>query len=397
MAKLVTTLIYDPILFKGGSKVATSDALHLCSPDSHQFIIITADKHYWHSTEFYRKHQPIVCSMPLSKWLSAHHNGLLYWLEQFFAAFILLMFVTRFHQITRLIGASGPGIDMALYIVQKLTAKEVIQWVHGNVGCSRSIGYCFVNASAVFYLPSTKKSIKKAIEHYLQHRLQSDDVESISTLVINHANYYETVNGITQNRWPSQAQRVYPIGFWAASLLKWKGLDTLIEGLKLADRIKPLSFNICYIKPLSSQLPVSSAPVNLVRTQWYQEPDNLDEIRRQSNIFVSTSRNEPFGLSILEALAAGMCVLLPSDNAYWDKQLTHNVNCIKYQPDDPDSLCHALLYAFSDFDIMERCCNGALDIASQYKAEQRYLSFVRYMDNNQHQVAPNVQGAIHGE
>ncbi|MEI8597440.1 glycosyltransferase [Vibrio sp. M60_M31a] len=121
--------------------------------------------------------------------------------------------------------------------------------------------------------------------------------------------------------------------FWAASLLKWKGLETLIKASKRAAISQSVVLNVCYIRPVDTCLPISNAPVLLSHTIWYEDPENLDDIRSQSNIFVSTSCNEPFGLSILEALAAGMCVVIPSDGAYWDKTLTHNENCIKYQPE----------------------------------------------------------------
>tara|TARA_Y100001956_G_C4114978_1_gene184417 strand:+ start:532 stop:1701 length:1170 start_codon:yes stop_codon:yes gene_type:complete len=387
MSKLPITLIYDPIMFKGGSKVATSDALNLCSNQTQYFVVVTADSEFWEKTEFYKKHQPRVYDLPLSKWLTLHHNGLLYWLEQLVAAFILMFFIARFRGVATLLGGSGPGIDMPLYLVQKMTGKHVVQWVHGNVGCSRSIGYCLINASAVFYLPSTKQSILKAMGCYTARTLRNEDVEAIADLYFHSENYFETINGIAKSRWPTPVQRSLPVAFWAASLLKWKGLETLIDAIKHANTVQPVPVNICYIKPRNTQLPVSNAPINLRHTQWYQDPRNLDEIRSQSNIFISTSRGEPFGLSILEALAAGMCVLLPSDNAYWDQKLTHNKNCIKYQPDDPHSLCNALLYAFNERDVMERCCNEAIKVAKEFKAEARYQSFARYLDCNETLVA----------
>ncbi|KHT38763.1 glycosyltransferase family 4 protein [Vibrio sinaloensis] len=379
MDKRPVTLIYDPIMFKGGSKVATSDALAQCNPQTQRFIVLTADKQYWQKSEFHQLHDAKICSLPLCKWTSQHHNGLLYWFEQLIATVVVLFFMVRFYQTSQLLGASGPGIDMPLYLVKKLTGKRVIQWVHGNVGLSRSIGYCLVNADAVFFLPSTKRSIQNAIEQYFWSSLNTGDVGALSELFIQSENYFETVNGITESRWPTPCQRDIPVGFWAASLLKWKGVDTLIDAVKLAHTLHPLPFNICYIQPQNTNMPVSNAPVELPHTQWHQDPIGLDEIRRQSNIFVSTSHNEPFGLSILEALAAGMCVLIPSDNAYWDQVLTHNENCVKYQPNDVDSLCDALLYVFNDKQAMQRCCQNGLDIAQQYKASVRYDTFARYL------------------
>lgn len=376
MANLPTTLVYDPITFKGGSKIATSDALNLCTVNKQHFLVISADTGYWQQTEFYQRHQPTLIKLPMAALLTRHHNGILYWLEQWLTALIVLFFISRSKCVTQLLGASGPGIDMALYLVQKLLGLPVIQWVHGNVGLSRSIGYCLTKADAVFFLPSTETSIRNAIEHYFKAKTNIADSQAISTHFISASHYHVTINGLAQSRWPSRSQTDFPIGLWAASLLKWKGLDTLVEAVKYGQKVRPLALNICFIRPNNTRLPVSNAPVNLLHTQWHQDPDNLDEIRAQSNIFISTSYNEPFGLSILEALAAGMCVVIPADGSYWDQVLTHNENCVKYQPGDANSLCDALLYAFSERDVMQACSRKAHKVSQTYRADIQYQKFV---------------------
>ncbi|MBF4438182.1 glycosyltransferase, partial [Vibrio anguillarum] len=71
-------------------------------------------------------------------------------------------------------------------------------------------------------------------------------------------------------------------------------------------------------------------------------------------LFVSTSQQEPFGLSILEALAAGMCVIIPEDNAYWDSLLTHELNCLKYAANDVSSLAETLHRAITEPHLAQR-------------------------------------------
>ncbi|MEF1174925.1 glycosyltransferase family 1 protein, partial [Vibrio sinaloensis] len=73
MDKRPVTLIYDPIMFKGGSKVATSDALAQCNPQTQRFIVLTADKQYWQKSEFHQLHDAKIYSLPLCKWTSKHH------------------------------------------------------------------------------------------------------------------------------------------------------------------------------------------------------------------------------------------------------------------------------------------------------------------------------------
>ncbi len=129
---------------------------------------------------------------------------------------------------------------------------------------------------------------------------------------------------------------------------------------------------VCYIRPKNKALPASDAPQKVEHFSWHEIPDNLDEIRQSTNVFVSTSHNEPFGLSILEAMAAGMCVIIPRDNAYWDQVLEHNVNCIKYDSSDVNSLTNALLYATSDLALIQQVGKAAQLIAQDYQAQLAY-------------------------
>ena len=98
-------------------------------------------------------------------------------------------------------------------------------------------------------------------------------------------------------------------------------------------------------------------------------------------IFVSTSMNEPFGLSILEAMAAGLCVVLPADGAWWDQHLIDGVDCIKYQPNDPDDLARALMELNTRPDLVTRLGgNARLHAISQYNAMDTYQGVIKQIE-----------------
>lgn len=178
-SNVTKTLVFDPITFKGGSKIATVEALSLCRADINQFVIVTADADYWNSTKLVASHSVDIVALPLIKPLAKQHYGLLYWLNQCYIALCLLFILVKYKGIERAIGASGPGMDMALYIVKCLKNIEIVQFIHGHIGNSRFIGYCLTVADNVFYLPSCRPSISSALSTYLENKTSIKDSGSV--------------------------------------------------------------------------------------------------------------------------------------------------------------------------------------------------------------------------
>ncbi|MEZ9232752.1 glycosyltransferase family 4 protein [Vibrio amylolyticus] len=369
-------LIFDPTAFLGGSKIATREALSLTSESKTKYTIVTAHQGSWDNSFFAEHHDVAFVQLPELKPLSKIECGKLYWLKQCIYMLFLLATMLRITKVNALVGTSGPGVDMSLYLVKKITQIAVMQFIHGPVAKSRSIGYCLTIADSVFYLTSTKSSIHKAINHFQKSKMSNVEAYHATNLIIQSGQYESFENGIAQHNWPSRVQYDFPTVFWCASLLKWKRLDLFIDASRSIEDLCPIAANVCFIRPVDSSLSVCKAPVSMAHFRWYQEPSHLDEIRSRSNIFVSTSQNEPFGLSILEAMAAGMCIIIPRDGAYWDTVLTHNVNCIKYAADDAGSLADALVYANSDRTLVEQLGAGAYQISLSYQAENSYRSII---------------------
>lgn len=380
MANCRKTLVFDPVTFKGGSKVATCDALAECRTQDNEFVVLTATPQFWRDSDFHHTHKVSIVTLYQLSYLSKKQHGLLYWFAQCILCLQLIVVALKAQKIHKIVGASGPGIDMAIYLYKMLSSVEVIQFIHGNVGLSRSIGYCLTKADTVLYLPSTRSSLKRALAAYLSHRTGVEDSDTVAESQLKSDRFQSFVNGIPRSRWPSPCQHTMPTFMWGASLLKWKGLDCMLDAFAISTQVRTFPLNVCFIRPKDISLPITDAPRNINQVQWYSDPDNLDEIRSQSNIFISTSHKEPFGLSILEALAAGMCVIIPQDGAFWDQQLTHNVDCIKYQPNNANALADALLYAASENGLLQSCGKHAMKLAKQYRADYRYHRFAQLIN-----------------
>lgn len=368
-----TCLLFDPIGFTGGSKIATTALLqHHTLRDMH-IVIATCDPSFWRavSNQHPWHSQVTIIELPKLGTLASARFGWRFWLKQ--SCYALAICLARFKfgigRFDSAIAASGPGVDMALYLVKPLVSRKLIQIIHGPIGASRSIGYVLGQADYVFYLPSALNSIVTALS------TNTPPARIEPTSLSEH--FFPFTNGLCREQWPSACNYSAPHLFWCASLLTWKGLDTFTGSIKQLKTSVNYRTSICYIRPKQTTLSISDAPQALLNCEWYEQPPNLDQIRQQCNIFVSTSEKEPFGLSILEAMAAGMCVVIPADGAYWDVVLTNNEQCLKYHPDDSTSLTNTLQIAIEDLDLVKRIGHNAKQLAQQYEANRCYNSIAQ--------------------
>lgn len=350
-------LVIDPTAFSGGSKVATESILRLLDSDQIRITVLSADPDSWHWPQLTR----VALYQP--KWLARKEQGIAYFLRHLFIALNILLLRWRFGRVDIGLGASGPGVDLALYLLKPLLGLKVIQLIHGPLAKSRTIARCLLAAEQVYYLQSSRDSLLSC--------LTAIDPHSKQTLPA-HCQLMQ--NGLSEQRWPTPCQQQGPVVLWAASLLKWKGLEILLTALGRLPAEKRPATHICYIKPKETQHPISKLPHALHKVHCYENPANLDQIRASANIFVSTSKNEPFGLSILEALAAGHCIVIPADGAYWDQTLEDNINCIKYQSDNSEDLMQKLLLLKNDLQQVIRIGQQAAKIATRYRAKKQYAN-----------------------
>jgi len=352
-------VVIDPIAFPGGSKVATENILALLPLQGTRVTILSADRKAWQHPGW--RHVRLF-ELP---WLARREQGLGYFARHLWIGMQLLLLRLRHGRIDTALGASGPGVDLALYLARGLLRYRVVQLVHGPVARSRTIARCLLRADQVHYLPSTRDTLVDALAS-IRHDPQLDP-----------SRFQVMLNGLPERAWPSPCQYRRPAIFWAASLLKWKGLDTLLAAIEQTPQQARALTTICYIRPRDTALPTSKAPVDLARVRWYQAPPELDALRADANIFVSTSEHEPFGLSILEAMAAGHCVLIPSDGAYWDRELHDGIDCIKYRPGDSSDLAVRLAELCVSMDRVRQIGLRAAEHALAYRAEACYADIVR--------------------
>ena len=360
-------LVLDPIAFAGGSKIATENILRNLNRRKVRVTVVTRDADSWHLDGVTRSKL-----YELNK-LVGKEQGIGYFLRYFMIVFSLFWARAKYGRFDIALGASGPGVDLALYLSKPMFGFDIVQLVHGPVARSRTIGRCLRDANAVFYLDSMGDSVRNALQTVMP--------EGEAASLMCRSNYQTMTNGLPESSWPTRSFIRTPKLFWAASLLKWKGLDLFVGALRLMSEEKCPETNICYIRPKETNLAVSEAEIPMETVRWHESPGYLDSIRASSSIFVSTSKNEPFGLSILESMAAGLCVVIPGDGAYWDKVLKDGINCIKYRPDDEVDLCHKLQDAVSNMQKTLAIAENGREMAELYRSEKVYEPIVRRLQS----------------
>jgi len=367
--KRMHIVLVDPIAYGGGSKIATARMLKMVDPKKVRVTVVTGDPESWAGT--------LAKTSPLFEFslLSRKDQGVGYFLRHILIAFSLLWARISCGRFDRAVGASGPGIDLSLYIGRKIFGYQIIQLIHGPVAKSRTIARALESADRVFYLETAAESLVSALETIRSKAEITQMMES--------RKFSTFRNGLADDQWPTRSHS--PAGgiFWASSLLKWKGLETLIEAVKLLPSPGLVDTHICFIRPKNTNLELGPGPVEIDRVHWHENPQNLDQIRAGCKIFISTSRKEPFGLSILESMAAGLAILIPNDDSYWDRQLEDRKHCLKYRAEDSEDLALKILYLQQNPGLIEKLGKQSQLVASHYRADIVYRETLDCMEQTE--------------
>ena len=359
-------LIYDPVPFKGGSKEVMKTILTEL-PSNLEVWVISNDEESWRDSN--------VNWLPLlsPKVLLNKTTGVFYFLKHFIFLLSLFFTLCRLKRFTKIIGLSGPCVDFALYILAEIISIDIIQLVQGDIANSSIASFGLTRAKKVYYLPSTHDSISQTLKSHGQNGQLTKE------------KFTPFINGINNSTIKTKVNNE-KIGFlWAASLLKWKRLEFFIAAMArlndVTDHSAEYFASVCYIKPQKEgYLEISNLnKTNNVR--WYADPSNLNDIRANSSVFISTSEQEPFGLSILEAMAAGLAIVIPADNAYWDQHLIDGFDCIKYTANNMDSLVSVLTQLINEPCFLSKIAKQAKISAQGYSHRQCYADILKSIPN----------------
>ena len=143
---------------------------------------------------------------------------------------------------------------------------------------------------------------------------------------------------------------------WASSLVTWKGVGLALEAYTRSETQAPMQ--LCYLSaPMAEDADALPEPLP-PGVHTHHDPPDLDAIRASCHVYVHTSlRPEPFGRSVLEAMAAGLCPIVPDDMS--TTLVEHGHTGLVYRAGDAEDLARTLRLASTDPEATRRMGQAA--------------------------------------
>lgn len=142
-----------------------------------------------------------------------------------------------------------------------------------------------------------------------------------------------------------------------ASLDPWKGIDVLLRSIPLVQQHVPeVRLKIAGLGPERAKLESLAANLGLgdcVEFLGYQDRASVRRLLSTCSVFVLPSLSEPFGIVVLEALAAGAPVVATRIGGI-PEIVEHQVNGLLVTPDDEQQLAAAIALSISDPELRLR-------------------------------------------
>lgn len=145
-----------------------------------------------------------------------------------------------------------------------------------------------------------------------------------------------------------------------------KGLDTLVEAYRLyrAQVTEPWPFDCAGTGPEAPLLQGQPG----INDLGYVQPSALPELFASHGVFVMPSREEPFGVAIAEASAAGLPLICTDVCGAASDLLRQYYNGIVVQPNDAQLLSEALLWMHQHVDRLREMGERSRELAQPFSA-----------------------------
>ena len=244
---------------------------------------------------------------------------------------------------------NGPTANLATHLAGRALGLPVAQYVRGPFPPTGLAGKVLRGAAAIFTVGNEC----------------SRDVAATGAVRVE-----QVEEGLAPDRWPASRSPVSRDWLWNSALVDWKGLPLLLEAYRAVGEGAP-ALQACYAAHPAGHPDAVSPPAEMPRgVRLRRSPVDLDQIRARCLVYVHTAlRPEPFGRSLLEAMAAGLCPIVP-DAGTPGRLVRHEENGLVYPAGSVEGLTAALRRAAADPELCRRLgSRSALD-ARDYRSDR---------------------------
>jgi hypothetical protein len=218
---------------------------------------------------------------------------------------------------------NDPAVNAAAHLAARATVTPLVQIIRGHARRSPWTAGLLEQANAVF-------------SHGGAHEGRAAGFGQVVS------RWHSLDEGLPSSQWPSPRRADASRWLWASTLARWKGLPLLLEAFGGLSGARP-ELDVCYIPLASGHSDAAAVPAACpAGVHLHEHPPDLDRLRAACSVYVHTALvAEPFGRSILEAMAAGLCPVVP-DEGGGARLVSHLDTGIVYQARSAESLREAM-------------------------------------------------------
>jgi len=249
-----------------------------------------------------------------------------------------------------LLANNTPPVNLAAYVVAPLLGVPLAQYVRSPFHCSRLASACVARANRIF-----------TVGQGAARCVAASNVE-----------FSPVQEGLRDDAWPTLRRADSHHWLWCSALVGWKGLPLALEAYRraaLRETLPPLE--VCFARTDGMHPDAAAVPPTIPDGVILHElPPDLDAIRARCQVYLHTALvPEPFGRSILEAMAAGLCPIVP-DHGESAPLVDPGRTGLDYQACDADALAVRLVELARRPERARLLGDAASEAARNYRASR---------------------------
>ncbi len=241
-------------------------------------------------------------------------------------------------------------------LIKKAAKKPLVLTVHGS-------DVAGLGSTPVFR-PLLKWVVRMsdvviAVSEHLKEKLINLGADPEKIIVIH--------NGVNPSSRPTGSEkRIVFVG----ALVKQKGADLLLKAFKLLEEDER-NVKACVVGdgPERKKLERLAARLGLKNVTFTGYVDNLDSVFTAESMLVLPSREEGFGITILEAMARGIPVVA-SNTGGIPEIISDGVNGLLFEREDVGSLYRSVVKLMEDTPLRIKLIDGGLETIEKFSWEK---------------------------